>query len=328
MSGSKLARLRLFGGRELRVCARSLLKAGKSFCLCCVDLDEFKQVNDRYGHHAGNLCLRRIVGALADVLNQRGTLFRVGGDEFVVLLPKLKPPAAGVMAERLRRAIERAGHVREVSVTASIGVVSSDYSTSVVRLLNAGDKASYAAKHTGKNRVIAFPISDEVRLAAKIHETEGMFARRYRSTLLRAKELVDSAARMFEEIERLPDLIESHKIERHIYHSIHRHSHDRVLNQLALEMDAFLEGVPRRHAPRLQQLRKMTQELFSYLFPDGVSQPNWDSFPVEKYQPGPQWIDREDLNHANLSRRLTFLTDRCVALSKLLTALLDEFGGR
>jgi two-component system cell cycle response regulator len=123
-----------------------------------IDLDHFKEVNDRYGHQAGDRVLRETAGVFKEGLRAVDLLGRYGGEEFLALLPHTGLAEAAGTAERLRRRLER--HVFPVSeaglkITASIGVASYpavgiDSADSLVR---AADDALYQAKQAGRNRV-------------------------------------------------------------------------------------------------------------------------------------------------------------------------------
>ena len=125
-----------------------------------LDIDHFKHLNDRYGHGAGDLCLKRIAAILTAEL--RGTedhAIRYGGEEFLLLLPKMDMISAMRVAERIRRAIERAAIPNEGSgprgiVTASFGVAAAAVTElTAVDLTAAADSALYAAKRKGRNQV-------------------------------------------------------------------------------------------------------------------------------------------------------------------------------
>ena len=126
------------------------------FCVILVDLDYFKEVNDQFGHQAGDDALR-VVGA---VLNEhsRGCdlVGRYGGDEFVILLPKTDVEGARTVAERLTRQIRTAQFSTPgLSVTLSIGVASCRGKAAPDEALHAADNALYEAKRAGRDRVVA-----------------------------------------------------------------------------------------------------------------------------------------------------------------------------
>jgi diguanylate cyclase (GGDEF)-like protein len=125
-----------------------------------VDIDHFKRLNDRYGHGAGDICLKRVAATLQAELRKTGDLaVRYGGEEFLLLLPDVEMVDAVRLAERIRRAIESASIPNEGSglrgiVTASFGVATSSVSDlSAVELIAAADQALYAAKSKGRNQV-------------------------------------------------------------------------------------------------------------------------------------------------------------------------------
>jgi diguanylate cyclase (GGDEF)-like protein len=126
-----------------------------------IDLDFFKGYNDRYGHPAGDACLRRVAGALKSVLQRPGDLIaRYGGEEFACLLPDTTPDGAMMVAERLRHQvqelqIEHAGSKAADVMTISVGVCSTQPTeeTDFTELLSATDEQLYAAKARGRNQV-------------------------------------------------------------------------------------------------------------------------------------------------------------------------------
>jgi diguanylate cyclase (GGDEF)-like protein len=128
--------------------------------LLLIDVDYFKDYNDRFGHPAGDACLLAVVGAIGDAGLRPGDLVaRYGGEEFVVLLPACDIDGAERVAERIRRQVE-ALHDRSDSPTAapvsvSIGLagVRDARSTTPAELIRAADMAMYDAKHNGRNQV-------------------------------------------------------------------------------------------------------------------------------------------------------------------------------
>lgn len=124
--------------------------------LLFLDLDDFKQVNDRHGHAVGDNCLRAVVRAISAELHYGDHLGRLGGEEFVLGLPGADGARAMTMAERLRKKIEtecRNVEGVEVALTASIGVAECSVIDTVASLIRCADKAMYMAKHGGRNRV-------------------------------------------------------------------------------------------------------------------------------------------------------------------------------
>jgi diguanylate cyclase (GGDEF)-like protein len=130
--------------------------------LLLIDLDHFKQINDRWGHPVGDQVLANVGAVLRGVLRVRDFAGRNGGEEFAVLLPDTQIPAALEIAERIRAAIAGISlSGADVSVTASLGVVGfPDHATALDRLERLADAALYIAKREGRNRVeLADPAS-------------------------------------------------------------------------------------------------------------------------------------------------------------------------
>ncbi|MDX6468430.1 MAG: hypothetical protein QOF75_233 [Gaiellaceae bacterium] len=158
---------------------------GKTLSLCLVDIDDFKRVNDRYGHPVGD----RVLGQVASRLRQGGESFRLGGDEFAVLLPGLDDRAAISVA---RSIVERvsAGEVEQVgSITVSAGVASFP-AQGVGRdeLIRLADSALYWAKEDGKNRARTYQAAAALELSQLQQLAEGPDrAARYRAAASLAK---------------------------------------------------------------------------------------------------------------------------------------------
>ncbi|WP_165698952.1 diguanylate cyclase [Bremerella volcania] len=124
--------------------------------LIMVDIDHFKDFNDRHGHQAGDLCLKKV----GEVIRQTvrgigGIVMRYGGEEFAVLLPGTELFDAKVAAQRLNRNIERLivdFEEKELNVTASLGVAEIGSDSEASEWLGRADRALYAAKREGRNR--------------------------------------------------------------------------------------------------------------------------------------------------------------------------------
>jgi diguanylate cyclase (GGDEF)-like protein len=116
-----------------------------------LDLDRFKEINDSFGHAAGDVMLRAVSRLLTSLARQGDTVARWGGEEFVVVLPETDLAGAQRFAERLRRTIE-AHSVGDMKTSASCGVATMVPEDSVEELLGAADQALYQAKSNGRNR--------------------------------------------------------------------------------------------------------------------------------------------------------------------------------
>ena len=126
------------------------------FALLFVDLDGFKQVNDGFGHEAGDLVLKGTASRLSACVRQSDTVARMGGDEFIVILTNLSRPEDGALVARkilaaLSQPIAVSG-ATSCTVGASIGIsLFPDHATEAAQLVSAADTAMYAAKRAGKN---------------------------------------------------------------------------------------------------------------------------------------------------------------------------------
>jgi two-component system cell cycle response regulator len=130
---------------------------GYPLSLLLLDIDHFKQINDGHGHGVGDRVLAAIGGLLGKVSRQTDVAARWGGEEFVVALLSTAAGGAAVVAERIREAIESMVVVNDVSarvpVTASIGLVQLEGSESMESFVARADRAMYASKAAGRNRL-------------------------------------------------------------------------------------------------------------------------------------------------------------------------------
>jgi diguanylate cyclase len=124
------------------------------FCLVLIDIDHFKQVNDRHGHGVGDMVLRRFVADALPQLRQVDKLGRWGGEEFLLMLPRVSMEAAMVAAERLRSSFEalRFDEAPGLRVTLSAGVAQVCPGEALEHTVDRADAALYRAKQTGRNR--------------------------------------------------------------------------------------------------------------------------------------------------------------------------------
>ena len=123
-------------------------------CALMLDMDHFKQINDTYGHQAGDQVLRQIGGVISSSFRQADVYGRLGGEEFAVLLPNTSLDTARNIAEQLVKAISHMVAEPVKGVTASLGVASSQtLDQDLHSLMNTADKALYRAKALGRNQV-------------------------------------------------------------------------------------------------------------------------------------------------------------------------------
>ena len=151
----------LTGAANLRafyeIAAAELIRARRyphPFTVAYIDLDDFKRVNDRLGHRAGDVVLRSVVRMISGALRATDTLARTGGDEFVVLLPETETAAAQLVMQKLQQALSEIVLRHGWRVSASIGVVTYLVPPdSVDALVGGADRLMYASKRKGKNLV-------------------------------------------------------------------------------------------------------------------------------------------------------------------------------
>lgn len=132
---------------------------GRNLSAAILDLDDFKKVNDTYGHQAGDELLKAVARVLMGNVRQEDMVTRYGGEEFSVVFPETSKSAALNVAEKLRRGVAgiRLPEYPEVRVTTSIGVASyPEDSEEQTELLMKADQALYQAKASGKNRCVPF----------------------------------------------------------------------------------------------------------------------------------------------------------------------------
>ncbi|MDP3700301.1 MAG: GGDEF domain-containing protein [Hylemonella sp.] len=145
---------------ELRRQVKAWERRPEDFSILLLDIDNFKRVNDDHGHPAGDEVLRRLVAQLPETLRGSDLYGRWGGEEFMVLLPGAALVQAVETAERLRLAIAALTFKDEADrrfcITVSIGVAHLEPGATADTLTERADKALYAAKHAGRNRVVAY----------------------------------------------------------------------------------------------------------------------------------------------------------------------------
>lgn len=124
---------------------------GNPLSVILVDIDDFKELNDTFGHQTGDRVLREVARVISENLRKTDCLGRLGGEEFLIILPETTPMKARLVAERIRRNIEDLD-LRVGKITVSAGVTGLKVGETLETLINRVDRAMYLAKERGKNR--------------------------------------------------------------------------------------------------------------------------------------------------------------------------------
>ena len=149
---------------ELENISRIARRSNRTYSIIIIDIDDFKQINDRYGHLAGDDYLKRIAALFASTLREQDIAGRIGGEEFLVILPETMIDGALQLAVRMRKNVE--GFVmplqnQDIRTTISAGVCQYERGIKDVKeLLDLADQAMYEAKKADKNKVMRASISD------------------------------------------------------------------------------------------------------------------------------------------------------------------------
>ena len=131
-------------------------RSGRPFSLAFADCDNFKAVNDVYGHAVGDEALREVAQRIAGAVREIDVVARIGGDEFAVLLPETDGEGARAAVGRIRAALVRPLGEKGIGLTLSVGVVTfAGQLPSVEEMLRQADRLMYAAKSAGKNTSLA-----------------------------------------------------------------------------------------------------------------------------------------------------------------------------
>lgn len=135
-----------------------LLADNETVAVAMADLDRFKQLNDKYGHEAGDRALRIFADAVRPALRDEDVIGRWGGEEFVLVLPGMSAREAKAALDRVRSQLaEACARAEAPAVTVSMGVVDNDLSTMGDELVRLADEALLAAKTQGRDRVVVGP---------------------------------------------------------------------------------------------------------------------------------------------------------------------------
>jgi diguanylate cyclase (GGDEF)-like protein/PAS domain S-box-containing protein len=148
--------------RILRKELSSVRKAGKNISIIMADIDQFKEFNDEFGHPMGDELLKTLGNVLSNNIRKEDTVARIGGEEFVIVLPGIGDKPVTAFGERLRKVIEKSDW-NPRGITVSLGATSYTFAskrTSIAQamklLISEADRALYQSKKTGRNRFMHF----------------------------------------------------------------------------------------------------------------------------------------------------------------------------
>ena len=146
-------RRRAFDGRVARIGKEA---QGLPASLIMLDIDHFKSINDTFGHPVGDLTLKAVAAAMSRVMRRGDSLARHGGEEFAVLLPQANLAEAGAIARRIQTALQEVTlpELGARTVTMSIGVAERRDQETAEDWMRRADQALYAAKSTGRDRIV------------------------------------------------------------------------------------------------------------------------------------------------------------------------------
>jgi diguanylate cyclase (GGDEF)-like protein len=143
----------------LKLSARQNLKAA----IILLDLDRFKQINDSYGHHIGDELLKSVVNRIGGIIRESDEIVRLGGDEFIVLLPLTDATQAGIVAEKMQQAMQEPFVFDGVNIdiVCSMGIsIFPDDSDDDEVLIRMADKAMYEAKSGPTKTIFYHEVAD------------------------------------------------------------------------------------------------------------------------------------------------------------------------
>jgi diguanylate cyclase (GGDEF)-like protein len=132
----------------------------ETFSILMIDIDKFKKINDMYGHITGDYILKRVVADIGKYVREVDTLFRYGGEEFIVIMPKIDKKGAFIVAERIRKQIEESSlkldklFNKDITITISIGIAqfNKGIHKTIQDIIAEADEKMYIAKNEGRNR--------------------------------------------------------------------------------------------------------------------------------------------------------------------------------
>lgn len=168
---------RRFLAEKLALEIAGIRRHGRRLALMYIDLDDFKRINDTFGHNLGDVLLQTVAGRIVQAVRESDIVSRLGGDEFAVVLLDLSADNAGLVADKIIRAVQKPitldGH--EIVVGSTIGITfAPDDSLNIDELLRNADLAMYASKNAGKNCFSYFNARMQTEVANKLLMEEGL----------------------------------------------------------------------------------------------------------------------------------------------------------
>ena len=154
---TRLLNRRVFD-QQLVFAKEKLMRFDELFTLILMDIDHFKQINDKHGHEAGDQVLKKVSEVFTDMTRNTDYCARFGGEEFIILLPHTDLQSASKLAEKIRQHFENLtislANGSPLQITASFGVAEANHNNIHLDVLSQADTALYKAKESGRNRVI------------------------------------------------------------------------------------------------------------------------------------------------------------------------------
>ncbi|HLL75269.1 MAG TPA: diguanylate cyclase [Pyrinomonadaceae bacterium] len=148
------------------------------FTVAYLDIDDFKELNDHFGHTAGDAALRALTDTLRGGVREIDSVARLGGDEFVLLMPETDDAAARAVVMRVRECLTRVAADNRWPISFSVGVVTwTTPPRTVDAMIKQADDTMYEVKNTGKNRIAHLKISGEPHPEAEPAEAEEVLSR-------------------------------------------------------------------------------------------------------------------------------------------------------
>jgi diguanylate cyclase (GGDEF)-like protein len=140
-----------------------------TFSIILMDIDDFKAVNDRFGHQAGDMVLKKIADVIRKGLRATDLIGRWGGEEFLILSPETDVAGGISLAEKMRTLLEAADFDEIGGMTASFGVAAFNQGCDVEAIIGLANAGLYAAKNGGKNRIEVAQTNDQVQSASSAY---------------------------------------------------------------------------------------------------------------------------------------------------------------